>query len=312
MSLLEADAQQCLFYAVAGFMGFVCGAYCQQEVSIRQLFGMIRRDPYIFYHRQKLYPILSTFRTDHEARLWKRSSSLTDKIRNCLVFSLVDSINALFFDKKPPTYTPDLLDLIKYGLPSTENLYVHKDYIVSQDLLTNAPKWICEHLRGNYRKLTTDEDGDALHLRYNDVFVLSCGATRICKAFKREIWRKLEQHVTKMTEKFGSVYVYTGPMYLPSLIPGENWTLEYQIVDWIPLPMPSHYFKVLITEPQLPDTTPYMEGYIIDNKNSTTPSSCELINYLCDIGEIERHTGLRFFEGVQSVVRFKKEKWCPR
>jgi len=225
------------------------------------------------------------------------------------MFSLYDKINAWFFDKQPPSYTPDLLDLIKYGLPSTENLYVHKDYIVSQDLHTNTPKWICEHLKGNYQKLTTDDDGDALHLRYNDVFVLSCGATRICKAFKREIWRKLEQHVTKMTEKFGSVYVYTGPMYLPSIKPGEEWTLEYQIVDWIPLPMPSHYFKVLIIEQQLPNTSPYMEGYIIDNKNSTTSSSCKLLNYLCDIAEIERHTGLRFFEGVQSVVRFEKAKW---
>jgi len=59
MSLSETDAQQCLFYAMAGLVGFVCGAYCQQEISTRQLFGMIRRDPYIFYHRHKLYPIVS-------------------------------------------------------------------------------------------------------------------------------------------------------------------------------------------------------------------------------------------------------------
>ncbi|XP_062120655.1 endonuclease G, mitochondrial [Drosophila sulfurigaster albostrigata] len=309
MALIDENAQQCLYYAMAGFMGFVCGAYYQQEMSIRELFGMIRSDPNIFHQRQKLYPILSTFRTDHEARLWKRSTCVSDKIRNCLIFSLYDSISSLLFDRKPPVYTPDLLDLIKYGLPSNENLYVHKDYIVSQDLRTNAPKWICEHLRGNFRRLTTDDaEGDSLHLRYNDVFVLSCGGTRHCKAFQREIWRKLEQHVTRMTEKYDSVYAYTGPMYLPTRRPGENWSLEYQIVDWIPLPMPSHYFKILIIDPKIPDSTPYMEGYIIDNKNTTTSNSCELQHHLCDIGEIERHTGLRFFEGMQSVVRFEKEK----
>ncbi|XP_023163209.2 endonuclease G, mitochondrial isoform X2 [Drosophila hydei] len=218
-------------------------------------------------------------------------------------------VTNIFFTKRPESLSPDLLDLMKYGLPSMENLYVHKDYVVSQDLSTNAPKWMCEHLQGNYKKLTTEADGDALHLRYNDAYVLSCGATRVCKAFKLEIWRKLEKHVSQMTEKFGSVYVYTGPMYLPSCRPDEDWTLEYQIVDWIPLPTPSHYFKVLIIDPQLPECVPYMEGYIIDNKLNSTCSSTELTDYLCDIAEIERHTGLRFFEGVQSTVRFEKKQY---
>ncbi|EDW64479.1 uncharacterized protein Tengl3 [Drosophila virilis] len=309
MSATEAGAQQCALYALAGLTGFVFGAYFQQESAIRHLFGMIRRDPYVFQYRRKLYPLLSTFRTDHEARLWNLSPTLADRIRHRLFFSLFDIIGNIFFDKRPMSCTPDLLDLVKFGLPSIENLYVHKDYVVSQDLSTNSPKWMCEHLKGNYKKLTTDADGDALHLRYNDVFVLSCGGTRVCKAFKREIWRKLEQHVSQMTEKFGSVYVYTGPMYLPSCRPTEDWTLEYQIVDWIPLPMPSHYFKVLIIDPQLPEYTPYMEGYIIDNKQNASSSSTELTDYLCDIAEIERHTGLRFFEGVQSTVRFEKKKY---
>ncbi|XP_030238590.1 endonuclease G, mitochondrial isoform X1 [Drosophila navojoa] len=306
---VDPGAQSCAFYALAGLTGFVFGAYFQQESAIRQLFWMIKTDPYVFHHRRKLYPLVSTFRTDHEDRLWNRSKCLTSKIRDRLIYALFDMFNSIFFDKRPESLSPDLLDLIKYGLPSTENLYVHKDYVVSQDLSTNAPKWMCEHLKGNYRKLTTEADGDALHLRYNDVYVLSCGATRVCKAFKREIWRKLEEHVSQMTEKYHSVYVYTGPMYLPCCRPGEDWSLEYQIVDWIPLPMPSHYFKVLIIDPQLPECTPYMEGYIIDNKLSSTCTSNELVEYLCDIAEIERHTGLRFFEGVQSTVRFEKKQY---
>ncbi|EDV99333.1 nuclease C1 [Drosophila grimshawi] len=311
MSLTDTGAQQCALYAMVGLTGFMFGAYFQQESSIRQLFGMIKKDPYLFHHRKKLYPLLSTFRTDLESRLWNRSMCLTDRIRNRLVFSLFDAFSCVFFEKRFEMNSPDLLDLIKYGLPSTDNLYVHKDYVVSQDRSTNAPKWMCEHLKGNYKKLTTGADGDALHLRYNDVYVLSCGATRTCKAFQRGIWRKLEQHVTEMTEKFGSVYVYTGPMYLPSCRLSEDWSLEYQIVDWIPLPMPSHYFKVLIIDPQLAGCSPYMEGYIIDNKNMPTSvsSSTELIDYLCDIAEIERHTGLRFFDGVQTVVRFGKHKY---
>lgn len=235
--------------------------------------------------------------------------SLMDKIRDCVLFSFPDAFIALFIDKKSPSYAPDLLDLIKFGLPSTENLYLHKDYIVSHDTCANAPKWMCEHLKGDFKRLSSEDQEDALHLRYNDVFVLSNGATRNCKAFKLEIWRKLEQHVSLIAEKFGSVYVYTGPMYLPSYHSDENWSLEYQIVDWKPLPMPSHYFKVLVIDPQLPGSTPYMEGYIVENRMKTITKPQELTDFLCDIAEIERYTGLRFYDGVQSIVRFDKNDY---
>lgn len=241
--------------------------------------------------------------------MWKHSMNLADRLRECFIFSFFDAVTALFLEKKGPSYAPDLLDLAKFGLPGTENLYLHKDYIVSHDLYANAPKWMCEHLSGDYKKLSTNEQEDALHLRYNDVFVLSNGATRNCKAFKREIWRKLEQHVSQISEKFGSVYVYTGPMYLPTYQTSENWSLDYQIVDWKPLPMPSHYFKVIIIDPQSPGSTPYMEGYIIENKISTVARGYELTDFLCDIAEIERYTGLRFYDGIQSIVRFDKDEY---
>lgn len=252
---------------------------------------------------------LSTFRSNHEARLWKHSMNLTDRLRDCFIFSLFDAVSTIFLEKKAPSYAPDLLDLVKFGLPGTENLYLHKDYIVSHDLYANAPKWMCEHLRGDYKKLSTDDQEDSLHLRYNDVFVLSNGATRNCKAFKREIWQKLEQHVSQIAEKFGSVYVYTGPMYLPTFQSDANWSLEYQIVDWKPLPMPSHYFKVIIIDAQSPGSKPYMEGYIIENKMKTITGGHELTDFLCDIAEIERYTGLQFYDGIQSIVRFHKDEY---
>ncbi|KAH8419325.1 hypothetical protein KR222_005365 [Zaprionus bogoriensis] len=309
MSTAETICQQCVFYAMAGLMGFVCGAYCQQEISLHQLFCIIRKDPYVFHYRHKIYPILSTFKSNHEARLWKHSMSPLDRIRNGFLFSISDVFSSLFLYKKAPSNAPDLLEMVKFGLPSSENLYVHKDYIVSQDLSANAPKWMCEHLKGNYKRLTSDNQEDALHLRYNDVFVLTNGGTRISKVFKLEIWRQLEQHVSQVTEQFGSVYVYTGPMYLPTCQVDKNWTIDYEIVDWKPFPKPSYYFKVLIIDPQTPGSAPFMEGYMIENKMNTSGRSCDLTDYLCDIAEIERGTGLRFYDGVQSIVRFDKAEY---
>lgn len=309
--------------ALAGLTGFMCGAFVQQEMSIKKLFKQIRRDPYIYYHRHKLYPMvnlrlminvfihsfiffqkLSTFRTDHEKRLWNRSSTLSDKFRERIVSPFFDLVSAFFMLKTDNATTTDLLVLIKYGLPSSENLFVHKDYIVSQDMRINTPRWICEHFRGDYKKIGPDESGYAsLNLRYNDVYVLSCGSMKICKAFKRRIWNDLEEYVAAKAQEYGSVYTYTGPIYTPFCHDDNKWSMKYEIFDWIPVPVPSHYFKVLIMDSQIPGSYPYMEGYIIENSRIV---GGKLSDHLAKIDEIERYTGLRFSKDLKPAVTFNK------
>ncbi|KAH8255564.1 hypothetical protein KR038_006078 [Drosophila bunnanda] len=298
---------QYALYALAGVTGFFCGAFAQQEVSIRELFRLIRRDPYIYHHRQRLYPILSTFRTDHESRLWNRSITVGDKIRELVVSPLIDLISGFFMLRTDSASTMDLLDLIKYGLPSTENLLVHKDYIVSQDMCTNSPRWICEHFRGNYQKIKTDPSGNSsLDLRYNDVFVLSGGSMKICKAFKRKIWNDLEQYVVTKAQEFGSVYTYTGPIYMPSRQENGKWSMKYEVNDWTATPVPSHYFKVLIVESHFPGLRTFIEGFIIENNRSVDG---KLSNHRVKVDEIERFTGLRFSKDLRPAVQFDKNKF---
>jgi len=59
MSFSESNVHQWALCALAGVTGFVCGAFVQQEASIRQLLQQIRRDPYVYHHRHKLYPMVS-------------------------------------------------------------------------------------------------------------------------------------------------------------------------------------------------------------------------------------------------------------
>ncbi|KAH8249446.1 hypothetical protein KR032_009680 [Drosophila birchii] len=298
---------QYVLYALAGVTGFFCGAFAQQEVSIRELFRLIRRDPYIYHHRHRLYPILSTFRTDHESRLWNRSVTFGDKIKEVVVSPVVDFFSAFFMLRSDSANTTDLLDLIKYGLPSSENLLVHKDYIVSQDMCTNSPRWICEHFRGNYQKIETDRAGDSsLNLRYNDVYVLSGGSMRICKAFKRKIWNELEQYVVTKAQQFGSVYTYTGPIYTPCNHEDGKWSMKYEVNDWIPIPVPSHYFKVIIVESQNFGLRPFVEGFIIANSRSVGGNLSE---HRVKVDEIERFTGLRFSKDLRPSVQFENNKF---
>ncbi|KAH8412218.1 hypothetical protein KR009_000502 [Drosophila setifemur] len=307
MSMSESRAHQYALCALAGLTGFLCGAFVQQEASIRQMFREIRRDPYVYHHRHKLYPMLSTFKTDHETRLWNRSTTLGDKLREMIVSPIFDFVSAFFMLKTDNANTTDLLDLIKYGLPSTENLFVHKDYIVSQDMCTNSPRWICEHFRGDYEKIAPDENGyTTLNLRYNDVYVLSSGSTKICKAFKRRIWNDLEQYVSAKAQEFGSVYTYTGPIYTPYCHDNGKWSMKYEVFDWIPVPVPSHYFKVLIMDSLDSEGYPSIEGYIIENSRIV---GGKLSDHRAKIDEIERYTGLRFNKDLHPVVHMENDSY---
>ncbi|XP_052852943.1 endonuclease G, mitochondrial [Drosophila gunungcola] len=296
----EWRGHQWVLCALAGIIGFVCGAFVQQEASIWLLFQQIRRDPYVYHHRHKLYPMLCTFRKpDYETRLWNGSTSLAGKFRELIVLPIFDYVSAALMLKTDSATSTDLLGLVKYGLPSIENLYVHKDYIVARDMSTNAPRWICEHIRGDYQKIGSDEGGySTLNLRYNDVYVLSCGATKICKAFKGRIWNDLEKYVSTKAQEFGSVYTYTGPIYTPSCHENGKWSMKYEVFDWTPMPVPSHYFKVLIVESRVPVLYSFMEGYII--KNSRLVGG-KLSDHRAKIGDIERFTGLQFNNANKNV-----------
>ncbi|KAH8289969.1 hypothetical protein KR018_012430 [Drosophila ironensis] len=305
MSLYDWRPHQYAACVLAGLSGFICGVFVQQEVSIKQLFQQIRRDPYIYYHRHRLYPMLSTFRTDHEKRLWNRSTSFGDKLRQMVISPFFDLLSAIFLLKNDNATTTDLLDLIKYGLPSAEDLFVHKDYIVSQDMRINCPRWICEHFRGDYQKIGPDESGYAsLNLRYNDVYVLSCNSMNMCKAFKRRIWNDLEEYVAEKAKEYGSVYAYTGPIYMPYCYATGEWSIKYELIDWSPVPVPSHYFKVLIMDVQTPGSCPYMEGFIIENSRVV---GGKLKDHVRRVEDIERFTGLKFNKDLRLAVHFDKD-----
>ncbi|XP_030383834.1 endonuclease G, mitochondrial [Scaptodrosophila lebanonensis] len=297
--------------AVEGVTGFVCGAYFQHECSIRNLFYLIQTDPNVYHHRHKLYPVLSTFKTDHESRLWNRQSRLKDKLREVLVAPLYDIFSCIFLMKEErPPKPPNMLELIKFGLPGTENVSAHKEYVMSQQLGTKATIWMCEHLhRNNVQKLVRPTSGEDFLHRFTDIRVLSSNKANMGRVFTSNIWYELEMYIIHMAIKNHSVYAYTGPLYLPNCSNQKDWSLDYEIIDWIPVPVPSHYFKVLVMDPPAPDCSPYMEGFIIPNRRSLAGS--QLHEFLSDVEEIERYTGLNFANCLRHHVLIDGNDFPP-
>jgi endonuclease G len=103
----------------------------------------------------------------------------------------------------------------------------------------------------------------------------------------RGIWKNLEDYERKLTEKYGLIYVMTGPLYekeMPKLPKAD----EYHKV-------PSGYWKIIII--------PYEQD--IRNKsnleifgfifNQNIPKNSALKDYLVSIDEIQRRSHLDFF-----------------
>ncbi|XP_022234129.2 nuclease-like [Drosophila obscura] len=296
------EPQYIAMYALFGATGFVCGALLQQELSIKNLFDAVKRDPYVYLNRQKFYPVLSTFSTEHETRLWNRSVGLKDKICQFLVAPIFKYFVPKPLEEVEEPPMPNMMDLLKYGLPSAENLLVHKDYIMSRGIETNSATWICEHFRSG-----SMPDESSQYLRYDDVFLLSTAAADVGRVFTRPIWQKLEQYVKWKVQQCGSVYAYTGPIYAPKNNASNKCWLEYrQCADTtVPVPVPSHYFKVLIVEesqgpmaPEPPTVEPTLEAYII--RNGCTETFEKLCDYRVSIQDIVAQTGLRFSTDLQA------------
>ncbi|XP_002134549.2 endonuclease G, mitochondrial-like [Drosophila pseudoobscura] len=298
--------QDIALYASVGVAAFVCGAFLQQETSINNLFDVIKRDPYVYHNRRKLYPVLSTFSTNHEARLWSRPVGLKDKICDRvkpLLKFLLPKPKEEMGSEEPPL--ANVLDLLKYGLPSAEHLVVHKDYIMSRGMETKSATWICEHFRAG------SSPDEPEYLRYTDVFLLTGACEEIGRVFRRPIWQELERYVTLKTQECGSLYTYTGPIFTPKNHgTGKSW-LEYRECGnaSMPVPVPSHYFKVLIIEEsQVPggDVQPVnIEAYVI--KNGPSDMSGCLCEHRVRIKDIEEQTGLRFNKEQQGPKVIKNK-----
>ncbi|XP_017156516.1 nuclease [Drosophila miranda] len=285
--------------ALIGVSGVLCGAFVQHEVSIIHLFEAIKRDPYLYHYRQRLYPFLSTFSTDHEGRLLNRSVGLRDKLCQMLIPRLHKVLMPKPKNDGEPSVA-NMLDLIKYGLPSAENLVVHKDYIMSQEQDMKSARWIIEHFRagdGNANGWPND------FLRYKDVFLLGDDSAEMGRVFKRQIWHALEQYVTLKTQECGSVYSYTGPIYMP-MGNGCTWWVEYRKLDSTVTPIPTHYFKVLIFESKV-QVQPTIEAYIIKNTGNGGGSFRDRRHRIKDI---ERYTGLSFSKDLQPKVLYDNGK----
>ncbi|EDV49574.1 endonuclease G, mitochondrial [Drosophila erecta] len=225
--------------------------------------------------------------------------------------------------------------IMKYGFPGMDDIHVYKNFVLSYDRRNRIAHWVCEHVRdeclisrdqktlnkpnayiadstipttfsANMRDFkNTDWVGGHLASPQNykcDVLMFLetykfSNIVPINRGLKNHIWFRLENYVREMALEYGSVHVYTGPMFMPQRITFRNWSVRYHVMGMNTVAVPTHFFKIIIRENTCNSDLPIMEGYVVPN--AYLDNDMDLRSFLSDIRDIEHFAGLKFCDGQQ-------------
>lgn len=203
---------------------------------------------------------------------------------------------------------------------------IHRSgYSLAYDARTRNPAWVYEHLTSENLKGDVDrshfsfkeDESIPEHLRatlasyrgqgldhghmapaanhrsspeaMHDTFYLTNVCPQ-CPQFNREYWSMLEKHIRDFTEKYQSVYVVTGPLYLPYQ-EGKRRFVKYQVIGPDDVAVPSHFFKIVTLE----DRRGKQEILAYVLPNAVIPSDTPLSQFETTVQKVEKAAGMLFF-----------------
>ena len=109
-------------------------------------------------------------------------------------------------------------------------------------------------------------------------------------SLNRGLWRKLETHVRRLTEKYPVLHVYTGPLYLSYKDKDGKRYVKYQVIGDNEVAVPTHYFKAIFTQGHI--SMKFIEGYIVPNQTIEADQTFD--KFKASVEKIERSAGLVF------------------
>ena len=146
----------------------------------------------------------------------------------------------------------------------------------------------------------------------DETFFLSNIAPQVGDGFNRHYWAYLEDFVRRLTSNFEDVYVFTVPLYLPSIYPDGKSRVTYEVIGNPPsISVPTHFAKVILASrpdfsyPQKPSATDNaitsastikelaMGAFVLPNRE--IPDEADLKAFIAPVEQVEKAAGLQFF-----------------
>ncbi|HOU67255.1 MAG TPA: DNA/RNA non-specific endonuclease [Paludibacteraceae bacterium] len=121
--------------------------------------------------------------------------------------------------------------------------------------------------------------------------------------FNSGVWNDLEKQVRVWAKRFGKVFVVTGPVLK---IDGDKAKLryynKYRKKEYSNITIPDAFYKVIFDF-----SKPSMEKMIAFCIPTTAPIDADIFDYVISVDELEKTTGIDFFNNLPVKVQSKYE-----
>ncbi|KXX82565.1 Mitochondrial nuclease [Madurella mycetomatis] len=223
--------------------------------------------------------------------------------------------------------------LFQYGFPGPVADLAHRSALVSSfDRRTRNPHWVVEHitpaslaLREGDRKNSTFLEDPSIPEKFqaklkdyfrsgydrghqvpaadckwsqramDDTFYLSNMCPQVGEGFNRDYWAHFEDFCRRLTDRYPSVRIVTGPLYLPKRDPQDGkWYVKYEMIGNPPnVAVPTHFYKVIFAEEDAaPGGKVALGAFVLPN--ARIPNEKPLADFEVPIEAVERASGLEF------------------
>lgn len=212
----------------------------------------------------------------------------------------------------------------RFGIPNSNDLKLCENFVLSYDRRLKHPVWMLEVfdsdrlptsfanrrlfqlnqtrpcyfptiIEDNVGKKASTSHANSLadqHQVRGNTYCLSTFAPQLMSVRKGP-WAMLENHIFQLARRSKNLYVITGTVYLPD----KKNRVVYQMIGNNKVNVPTHFYKVLVSESQHGDLS--MEAYEVPNSQSASRAKSLgpfRVDVDKDLPKLERFCGLKFFE----------------
>lgn len=222
--------------------------------------------------------------------------------------------------------------LFEYGFPGpVADLATRQALISSYDRRLRNPHWVVEHItpaslasRNGDRKHSVFVEDEAVPDKFraklkdyfrsgfdrghqvpaadckwsqkamDETFYLSNMCPQVGEGFNRDYWAHFEDFCRRLTDRYPSVRIVTGPLYLPKRDPADGkWYTKFEMIGNPPsVAVPTHFYKVIFAEDGKVGGNVALGAFVLPN--AVIPNEKPITDFEVPLEAVERASGLEF------------------
>ncbi|ROV99159.1 hypothetical protein VMCG_06656 [Cytospora schulzeri] len=226
----------------------------------------------------------------------------------------------------------DPAGLFEYGFPGPiSDLATRSGLVSSYDRRLRNPHWVVEHItpaslsaKNGDRKHSNFVEDDSVPEKFrarlkdyfrsgydrghqvpaadckwsqqamNDTFYLSNMCPQVGEGFNRDYWAHFEDFCRRLTDRYPSVRIVTGPLYLPRRDPADGkWYTKYEMIGNPPnVAVPTHFYKVIFAEDGKVGGDVALGAFVLPN--AVIPNNKPITDFEVPLEAVERASGVEF------------------